>query len=236
MKKLSSLTAFFPVFNEEKNIPHFVSEALTELPKIAKKFEILIINDGSKDTSAAVADVLAKKHPDIVRVLHHEKNKGYGAALRSGFTNARYDWVFFTDGDLQFTLKQLEKFVPYTDEYKVIIGHRVERAEGALRAIPARLYKLFVDVLFRVHVIDIDCAFKLFETKLIQSLQLESNGAFISSEFLYRLKKRRVKFKQLPVKHQKRRFGKPTGNRMHVIIRAGLEALRLYLHMKFGWF
>ncbi len=236
MKKLSSLTAFFPVYNEEKNIPHFVAEALTELPKLAKKFEILIINDGSKDTSASVANALAKKYPDVVRVIHHEKNLGYGAALRSGFSAATHEWVFFTDGDQQFKLQQLEKFIPFTETHKVIIGYRVQRAEGKVRAANARLFKLFVDILFRLHVIDIDCAFKLFDTKLMQSLPLESNGAFISSEFLYRLKKKRYKFKQLPVAHQKRRFGSPSGNRLHVIIRAGLEALRLYLHMKFGWF
>jgi glycosyltransferase involved in cell wall biosynthesis len=232
-KKLKSLSVFYPCFNEEKNIPLFVDEAVKFLPKVAAKFEIIIVDDGSSDKTQAVAEDLTRKFPQVKLVSHHE-NRGYGAALRTGFESAQYDWIFFTDGDLQFKLDQLAEFIPYTETHHVIIGYRKKRAEGKLRAFNASLFKLYIDLLFRVGVKDIDCAFKLFHRKTLQSLHLESTGAFTSSEILYKLKKRGEKFIQLPVNHSKRKFGSPTGNNIKVIVKAGIEALSLYLKIKIG--
>ncbi len=231
--KLKSLSVFFPCFNEEKNIPFFVDEAINFLPKVADKFEIIIIDDGSSDKTKDVAEDLVKNFP-MVKLVSHQENRGYGAALRTGFEVAKYDWIFFTDGDLQFRLNQLANFIPYTQTHHVIIGYRKKRAEGKLRAFNASLFKLYIDLLFRVGVRDIDCAFKLFHRKTLQSLHLESTGAFTSSEILYKLKKRGEKFIQLPVNHSKRKFGSPTGNNIKVIIKAGIEALSLYLKIKIG--
>ena len=233
MKKLSSLSAFFPCFNEEKNIPLFVKEALTLFPKIAHKFEILIINDGSIDNTRQVAEELARKYPQV-RVIHHPENRGYGAALRTGIDESRFDWIFFTDGDLQFRLNQLQSFLPYTESSHVVIGYREKRAEGKIRAFNAWLFKLYVDLLFRVGVKDIDCAFKLFHRKTLQSLHLESTGAFTSSEILYKLKKKGEKFSQVSVQHKKRKYGSPTGNNPKVVLKAGIEALSLYIKIKIG--
>jgi glycosyltransferase involved in cell wall biosynthesis len=204
---------------------------LTELPKLAQKFEIIIVNDGSRDGSGAVADAVARQD-DRIRVVHHETNQGYGAALRSGFAAARYDWVFFTDGDLQFRIDQLAKFLQYTDDFSVIIGYRHRRADGGIRVLNAKLFKLYIDLLFRLHVKDIDCAFKLLKRSVLETVHLESTGAFTSSELLYKLKKHGVRFKQLAVDHLPRQFGNPTGNHPRVIVKAGLEALRLYVRMK----
>ena len=234
INKLPSLSVFFPCFNEEPNVELFVKEAIQVLPQVAKQFEIIVVNDGSSDGTGAVADELAKKNKKI-KVVHHQKNKGYGAALRSGFDAAKYDWVFFTDGDLQFRLFQLKKLIPHTEKYDVVIGFRKNRADGAVRAFNARLFKFYIDILFRVHVRDIDCAFKLFKTDVIKSLNLTSSGAFISAEFLYKLKKKHEEFRQVPVDHHERRYGSPTGNNIKVIIKAGFEALWLYLSMKFGF-
>jgi glycosyltransferase involved in cell wall biosynthesis len=231
MHKLPSLSVFFPCYNEAANIPLFIQEALEVLPLVAKQFEIIIVNDGSKDGSGAVADVFAEQDKRI-RVIHHETNRGYGAALRSGFEAARYDWVFFTDGDLQFKLAQIKKFVQYSDRFSVVIGYRRSRADGGIRAANARIFKLYIDILFRLHVTDIDCAFKLLKRSVLQQVKLESTGAFTSSELLYKLKKHGVIWKQLPVDHLPRQFGNPTGNHPRVVIKAGIEALQLYAHMK----
>jgi hypothetical protein len=131
-------------------------------------------------------------------------------------------------------MTELTKFIPYTQEYEVILGYRQNRAEGWSRVLNAKLFKLYIDVLFRVGVKDIDCAFKLMRADLIQNLDLFSTGAFICAEYLYKLKKQGVRFKQLPVKHLPRRYGQPTGARPDVIIKALLDAMRLYLKMKFG--
>jgi glycosyltransferase involved in cell wall biosynthesis len=232
-KKLSSLSVFFPCFNEEKNVPLFIEEAMEYFSKVTEKFELIIVDDGSYDRTKEVAEELAKKY-DEVKVVSHSENKGYGAALRTGFSAAKYDWIFFTDGDLQFRLDQLSSFIPYTEDNHVIIGYRKNRAEGKVRAFNAWLFKVYVDLLFRVGVKDIDCAFKLFHRKTLQSLHLESTGAFTSSEILYKLKKRGEVFVQLPVTHRKRKHGSPTGANIKVIIKAGLEALSLYIKIKIG--
>lgn len=235
MKKLSSLSIFFPCFNEEKNIPIFVEEAFKLLPKIARKYEVIIVNDGSADKTLSVAKKLKKQHKEI-KIVNHQKNRGYGASLKSGFEAAQYDWVFFTDGDLQFSLDQIREFIPFTEKSEVIIGYRKKRADGPVRTTNAQLYKMFVNVLFRLHVKDIDCAFKLFSKHALESVELESEGAFISAELLYKLKKKKFRFKQIPVDHFPRRFGSPTGNSFKVILKACKESLQLYLHMKFGLF
>lgn len=231
--KLSSISAFFPCFNEEKNVAPLVDNLKKVLPQVAEVYEIIIINDGSSDRTGEVAEALAKK-THLVRVVHHPTNLGYGSSIRSGFEAARYDWIFFTDGDQQFDVGQLKDFIPYTGKSPAVIGYRQKRADGLLRTVNARLFKLFIDSLFRLRVKDIDCAFKLLKTDMVKSTPLHTTGAMISSELLYRLKKRGVKFVQLPVKHYPRIYGTPTGNNPKVVVKAGFEAIRLYLVMKFG--
>ncbi len=231
-KKLSSLSIFFPCFNEAKSIPILIKQADAVANKLAKKYEILVIDDGSQDDTVKVVNNLRSKYANL-KLVQHENNKGYGAALQSGFKASQYKWIFFTDGDLQFDISELESFIPFVDDYHVIIGYRRKRAEGTIRAFNARLFKLYIDLLFRVHVKDIDCAFKLFKAETIKSIELFSQGAFISSEFLYKLKKQGVEFKQLPVHHYPRQHGQPTGANLKVIIKGVTDALRLYLKMKF---
>lgn len=230
--KLESLSVFFPSYNEAENLPILLTQALTILPSVAQKFEIIVVDDGSKDSTKAVVQQFAQKHPEI-RLVSHPKNLGYGAALKTGFKAAQYAWVFFTDADLQFNLEEITKFLPFTKEYRAIIGYRQQRAEGLRREINAKLLSLFMGILFRLHVRDIDCAFKLFESKLVKSVELESTGAFTSTELLYKLKKKSINFKQLPVAHLPRLRGNPTGANLKVIIKAGIEAIKLYLKIKF---
>ncbi|MFZ5376438.1 MAG: glycosyltransferase family 2 protein [Patescibacteria group bacterium] len=230
-EKLSSLSVFFPVYNEEANLPTLIGGASEFIPHVAHKYELIIVNDGSCDGSLRVARKLQARYPHL-RVISHDKNRGYGAALRSGINAAKYDWTFFTDSDLQFDIKQLATFIPHTKKHQIIIGYRVNRAEGALRSVNARLFKLYVDLLFRLHVRDIDCAFKLMKTKVIQKVELESSGAFTTSELLYKLKKLGLRFQQLPVDHYKRKFGQPTGASPKVIIKAVWDAFFLYVRIK----
>lgn len=228
---LPSLSIFFPCYNEEQNIGLLIQEAQALAPQIASKHEIIVINDGSQDNTAQVVMKFAQ-NDEHIRLIEHPKNLGYGMSLRTGFANAKNEWVFFTDGDGQFDLSQLMEFIPATRSSEAIIGFRTNRAEGSLRALNARLFKLFIDALFRVHVRDIDCAFKLLKTDLIQSLPLQSGGAMISAEILYRLKKKHTRVTQLPVRHLPRKYGQPSGNNLRVILKAFYEAFRLYASMK----
>lgn len=233
MTRLSSLSVFFPCYNEARNVRPTIEKALAVIPELARKFELIIVNDGSSDRTLKIATQLAEEHPQV-RIVNHPTNLGYGAALKSGIAAAQHDWIFFTDGDQQFDLEELRQFIPFTDDFHALIGYRTNRAEGFARARNAYVFKLFINALFRLHVKDIDCAFKLFKKTALQSLLIESNGAFTSAEILYKLKKHNVAFKQLPVTHHPRKWGTPTGNNYKVILKAGYEALKLYLKIKIG--
>jgi glycosyltransferase involved in cell wall biosynthesis len=225
--QLSSLSVFVPCLNEEKNIPGLMRSLEKVLPTLAKQFEIIFIDDGSTDHTGPLIDQLAQQDAHV-RAIHHPHNRGYGASLRSGFAAANCDWVFFTDGDQQFSIEQLREFVPYTKQSPVIIGYRRHRAEGKRRTLNAWLYKQFINLLFQLGVRDIDCAFKLLRTKSIQNIPLQSSGAFLSAELLIRLKRSGEQFVQLPVDHRKRRHGQPTGSQLKVIVKALIEALNFW--------
>lgn len=231
MRKLKSLSVFLPVYNEEANLEVLLNRALRIIPTLAKNFELLVIDDGSHDDSAAIVNRLKKQHPEL-KLIRHPKNLGYGEVLKTGIKSAKYEWTFWTDSDLQFDLSELAHFVAATADYEVIIGYRKKRSEGFWRQFNANLFKAYIDLLFRLHVKDIDCAFKLIRTALIQPLQLNSGSAFTSAEILYRLKKKKVKFKQIGVNHYPRLYGKATGANFRVIVKACYEALITYLNIK----
>ena len=231
-KKLKSLSVFFPVFNEEENLEKLLTESLEIIPKIAQKYEIIFVNDGSRDKSKVILEKLRKNNNNI-RLINHSKNLGYGESLKTGIKKSKYEWIFWTDADLQFKLKELRKFIKFTDKKEAIIGFRKERAEGLKREINANLFKFYIDLLFRLHVKDIDCAFKLVKAEKLKKLELNSGSAFTSAEILYRLKKDGIKFKEIAVNHYPRQFGKATGSNPKVILKACYEAMLSYLNIKF---
>lgn len=226
-ERLRSISVFFPCYNEEKNVEETVRKSREVLPMIADDFEIILVNDGSRDKTAEVANRLAAQDPRV-KVVHHRVNRGYGGAVRSGFEAASKEWVFFSDGDLQFDLNELKDFVPHTGQHDAVIGYRIRRAEGFSRARNAYLFKLFVNMLFQLGVRDIDCAFKLIKTSQVKKFKLVSNGAVISTELLFKLKSNGVKFKELPVHHYLRQHGEQTGAKLKVILKAGVESLKLF--------
>jgi glycosyltransferase involved in cell wall biosynthesis len=221
IKKLNELSVFFPLFNEEKNVIPLVKEALSVFPKYAKKYEIILVNDGSTDSTRKIALKLAKRYKNVRLVS--QRNKGYGGAVKRGFKEAKYNWVFFSDGDLQFKLKEVEKFVKYTKDYDLVIGYRKTRAEGFKRKQIANALKIWNRVLlgFPRQIKDIDCAFKLISKDAIKSfLPIYSDGAMVTTEFLLKSHKKGFKIKQLGVNHYKRKHGEQTGSNIKVILKA----------------
>ena len=159
--RVPRLSYFFPAHNEEANLESLVEEALTALPALADKFEIIAVNDGSKDRTAAIAEELAKKHPDVFRVVTHPVNLGYGAALRSGFRASRYGLIAFIDGDRQFKVADVGRLtarILEADAPDVVVGFRLKRADPPIRRWYARIYRLANRIFFGVRVHDIDCA------------------------------------------------------------------------------
>ena len=170
------LSYFFPAHDEEANLDGLVAEALETLPTLADAFEIIAVDDGSKDGTPALADALAAAHPGIVRVVHHPTNLGYGAALRSGFGAARYELVAFTDGDRQFKVADLGRLIERmaeADRPDVVVGFRIKRADPPLRIAYARAYRLANRIFFGLTVTDVDCACKLFRREALEGLRVE---------------------------------------------------------------
>src|SRR3989344_6820064 len=157
---LTSLSAFFPCYNEEENIRKLVDSACSFLSTVANKYEIIIVDDGSTDNTKAVIQELQKECKEL-RIVSHPTNAGYGAALKTGISRAEMEWVFWMDGDLQFDIKTLKAFVPYTENFDAIIGYRAHRADTFLRKVNGELYTRLINFLFRLDIKDIDCAFKL---------------------------------------------------------------------------
>ena len=221
--RLVELSYFFPAHNEEANVEGLVEEALTTLPALADRFEIIIVNDGSRDATAQIADRLAAANPDVVRVVHHRTNLGYGSALRSGFRAARYGAIGFTDGDRQFKVADLGRLInriDETDRPDVVAGFRIRRADPPIRTLYARLYRLANRIFFGVRVRDIDCACKLVRREALQGIRVESGGAFFSAELLIRLAAAGRRIAEVGVPHYPRTAGSPTGAKPSVIWRA----------------
>jgi len=221
--RLERRSYFFPAHNEEANLEGLVNEALETLPTLADTFEIIAVDDGSKDGTPALADALAAAHPDIVRAVHHPTNLGYGAALRSGFAAARYDLVAFTDGDRQFKVADLGRLtarLAEADQPDVVVGFRIKRADPPLRTFYARAYRLANRIFFGLTVTDIDCACKVFRRDALDGLRIESGGAFFSAEMLVKLRAAGRTVVEVGVPHYPRTAGSATGAKPAVVFRA----------------
>jgi len=227
-----NISAFFPAYNEEKNIANTVHKAKAVLEQLAGDYEILVINDGSSDQTLAVARGLEAEFPKV-KVINHEINRGYGGALKSGFYNARYEWVAFTDSDGQFDFSELSKLLEKSSDSDLVVGYRLKRVEGFIRKLNARLWGILIWLVFGLRVKDIDCAFKLIKRDVFDRIpKLESNGALISAELLIRCRKADLKIAQVGVHHYPRLEGNPTGANLNVIIKAFKELLWLWKNLK----
>lgn len=220
------ISVIIPVYNEEKNVALAIDGIFDFFKKNNLAFEIIAVNDGSKDKTAVVLEEYRKKK-NIVVVLH-EKNLGYGAALRSGFLKAKGDLVFFTDSDRQFDIKDIAPFLEKIKEADFVIGYRKNRKDPFIRLLCARIFGFAALIFFGVKVKDVDCAFKLFKRYVLFDLKLVSSGALINLEILAKAKKRGYKFIELPVDHFERKEGMPTGGSFKVVFKAILQFFLLW--------
>jgi glycosyltransferase involved in cell wall biosynthesis len=239
-ERLPELSYFFPAHNEAANVRGLVAEALAILPTLADRFEIVIVDDGSRDETPAIADELAAAHPEV-RAVHHPTNLGYGAALRSGFAAARFGFIAFTDGDRQFHVDDLARLIERMgpagpNAPDVVVGYRIKRADPLVRTVYANLYRLANRIFFGLSVRDVDCACKLFRRPALDGIAVESGGAFFSAELLIKLRAVGRRIGEVGVPHYPRTAGRPTGARPQVVVRAMRDfwALRIRLWLRPG--
>jgi glycosyltransferase involved in cell wall biosynthesis len=232
--RVARLSYFFPAHNEEANIEALVAEALDTLPSIAETFEIIAVDDGSKDRTGEIADRLAAEHPDVVRVVHHMPNRGYGGALRGGFEASRYEFLAFTDGDRQFKVADIARLtarMAEADRPDVVVGYRIKRADPIIRIVYARTYKLANRVFYGLRVRDVDCAAKLFRRAALEGVRVESGGAFFSAELMIKIKEQGRSIAEVGIPHYPRTAGSPTGAKISVIWRAVKDFWMLRLRL-----
>ena len=228
---VTSLSVFFPCFNEQDNIKRVVKSAIDILTALKIDFEIIIVDDGSRDKTGEIADSLAAKDKHI-KAVHHSINQGYGAALQSGFKAATKEYVFYTDGDGQFDIKELPLLFKYMADYDIATGYRINRQDNLVRKINAFCWTTMVNLLFGMKIKDMDCAFKLYKRRIFDDIKMESTGALINTEIFARARRKGYKIFQLGVHHYPRTAGQQTGAKLSVILRAFKELFALYKQIK----
>lgn len=224
----SSLSVFFPAFNEEENIRSTVEKAIKVIKNLnIKEWEIIIVDDGSKDGTGEIADKLSKEHKQV-RVIHQE-NGGYGSALKTGFSNSKFEWIVYTDSDGQFDFGEVVRFFEKAKDADVVLGYRIKRSDPFIRIMLAWGWRLSVLVFLGLRLRDVDCGFKLLNRKVWRKISpLDSQrGAMVNAEIAIRAKKSGFKILQVGVNHYPRILGKPTGASIRVIINSYLDLIKL---------
>ena len=217
-----NLSVIMPAHNEEEAIASTVHEVIDTISTWMQDFEVIVVNDGSQDRTGIILDTIAATHP-CLKVIHHAVNQGYGAALVSGFEAVTKDLAFFMDSDGQFDIHDLEHFFPLLEEYDAVLGYRVSRQDTWMRKVNAWGWKILVGMVFGVYVRDVDCAFKLYPAQFFREHQLETSGAMINAEILYKFTRAGYTYTQVGVHHLPRRGGRATGAKLSVIMRAFRE-------------
>ncbi len=236
MPKVNSLSIFFPFWNEEKNIQKVVEQAIPVASRIAKKWEMLLIDDGSTDSTQEIARMLEKKYKGV-RLIVNDPNRGYGGALKEGFSNSIYEYVVFTDGDGQFNFSEVERFLEKIRKSDLVIGFREKRRDNIVRHVLMNMLKVWDYTFFGFRFKDIDCGFKMFrKDALVELMPLRSEGAMITTEILAKAKKKKLKISEVPVSHFPREFGEQSGANLFVVSRAVLESLIIWQDLRNGKF
>lgn len=221
-----SLSVFFPCYNEEANVENTTRAAVQALERIADDYEIIIVNDGSKDRTGEIADRLASEIPHV-RAVHNRPNLGYGGALQAGFRAATKPWVFYTDGDGQFDFEEIDKLLPLLREFDIVSAYRTDRQDSAMRKFNAWGWTVLSNLVLGLHLRDIDCAFKIYPRKLFDEIEMKSMGALIDAEVLARARRLGYRIGQIGVSHRARVAGSQTGANLKVILRAFRELFKL---------
>ena len=206
--KLSSISAFFPCYNDAGTIPTMIVRALQTLPQLTDDYEVIVINDGSQDDSAQVLDEMARLYPQHLRVIHRTQPSGYGGVLRGGFAAARKEWIFYTDGDAQYDPRELAILTSVvTDKVDMVNGYKIKRHDPFHRVLIGLAYQYFVKLVFGLVIRDVDCDFRLMRRDIFDRVQLESTTGTITFEMVKKIQDAGYTIVEVPVHHWYRQYG-----------------------------
>jgi glycosyltransferase involved in cell wall biosynthesis len=229
--RLPGLSVFLPSHNEEGNVERVVKGFAAALPAVADNYEIIVVNDGSRDRTGEIADRLAAADSHV-KVVHHQVNRGYGGAVISGVRAATMPWVLLADGDGQFDPNDVALLAAKTPQYDVVVGHRVSRADPLMRRFNGKAWTTLMRLMFSIKIADIDCGFKLFRREFLEGLTLRAQGAMISTELMARVTARGARVGEADVRHLPRVTGEQSGANLKVIMRAFRELGPLYSELR----
>jgi glycosyltransferase involved in cell wall biosynthesis len=224
-----SISAVLPAYNEEQVIAASVAAMVKTFESLDADYEVIVVNDGSTDATAEVADELARTYPHV-RVVHHPANRGYGGALQTGFRSATKEWIFYTDGDAQYDPAELALlWARRSDAVDLVNGYKISRSDPFHRIVIGRLYHHIVSTLFGLTVRDVDCDFRLLRRSIFDRIQLEKTSGVICLEMMKKITDARFRIVEVPVHHYHRAYGKSQFFNFRRIFRTGVDVLRLWL-------
>jgi glycosyltransferase involved in cell wall biosynthesis len=225
------LSIFFPAYNDSGTIASLVITARASAQKLTSDFEIIVVNDGSPDHTGTIADELAQTYPEV-RVIHHPVNRGYGGALRSGFSGARKELVFYTDGDGQYDPTEMELLWPRMQAgVDVVNGYKIARSDPFHRIVIGRIYHHTVKLLFGLKVRDVDCDFRLIRRSVFDKISLEHNSGVICLELMKKLTDAGCRIEEVPVHHYHRTHGKSQFFNFPRLWRTAVDVLKLWIKL-----
>jgi glycosyltransferase involved in cell wall biosynthesis len=222
-----SISVFFPAYNDWGTIASMIVLAFRVLEELTDDAEVIIVNDASPDHTGEILEELGKRYPRL-RCVTHAANKGYGGALRSGFAAARGDWVFYTDGDAQYDVRELALLWQRRSNADVVNGYKIRRSDPWYRAVVGRVYHHFVRWLFKLPVRDVDCDFRLMRREIFQRIRLTENSGLICTELMAKIALAGFRIVEVPVHHYHRMHGKSQFFNLRRVLRVLLNMLGLW--------
>ncbi len=228
---MPSLSIFFPFYNDAGTVEKMITDAYTYGGKLTSDLEVIGINDGSHDHTLSELERMQEKFPDL-KLINHEQNKGYGAALQSGIKNTTKEWVFYTDGDAQYHLDELHKLWEHISEYDFINGYKIRRSDGFIRTYVGLTYRQMTRWVFNIPIKDVDCDFRLMKGKLIRNIDFEFTSGAITVELVKKMSFKTDKIKEVPVHHYDRIYGKSSFFNVSKIAETLKDEVRLIKTLK----
>jgi glycosyltransferase involved in cell wall biosynthesis len=224
----TGLSVFLPAYNDSGTIASLVITSLKTAARLTPNFEVIIVNDGSADATAEILDELARTYPQV-RVVHHETNRGYGGALRTGFASATRDLIFYTDGDAQYDPAEMEAlWAALNDNVDLVNGYKISRSDPLHRIVIGRIYHHTVKLLFGLKVRDVDCDFRLMRRAIFDRVALEKNSGVICLEMMKKIQDAGFRIAEVPVHHYHRAFGKSQFFNFRRLFKTGIDVMRLW--------
>jgi len=228
--KPAGLSVFFPAYNDSGTIASMVIRAVKAASELTPDYEVLVIDDGSADATAEIADELARTYPGHVRAIHHPQNRDYGAALRTGFHSSTKELIFYTDGDAQYDPAELALLWARASEaVDLVNGYKISRSDPLHRIVIGRLYHHLVSTLFGLKVRDVDCDFRLMRRSIFERIQLEKTSGVICLEMMKKITDAQFRIVEVPVHHYHRAYGKSQFFNFRRIFKTAVDVLRLWL-------